>query len=291
MELSLLLQIIVQSVAHGSIYALIGVGLVLIFRATDLINFAQGQLVMTGAYIGITLTLYLRLPFVVALVLTLVIVAVLGVLIEWIICRRLMRAPMMNMIIATFALGIILQNAVILIYGPEVYSMPSYLPTHPIDLGGVIVSVQTAFVVVVTLVVIGALFVFLGRTRLGMAMQATAENRVGAALVGISVKRVFSGSWMLSAFLSALAGQLLAPILLVEPNMGIIAIKSFSAAIIGGFNLPATVLGGYLVSLLENLFGVYVNVALKDAAAFIIIILVLLMRPEGLFGRQVRRRV
>jgi len=289
--MELFLQILVQSITHGSIYALIGVGLVLIFRATDLINFAQGQLVMIGAYISITLSVSVGLPVVLSFILTLLIVAVIGAAIEYSVCRRLMRAPIMNTIIATFALGVILQNAVILIYGPEVYSMPSYLPSHPIALGGVIVSVQSMFIVGVTIIVMISLFLFLGRTKQGRAMQGAAENRVAAALMGISVKRVFARSWMLSGFLSALAGQLLAPVLLVEPNMGIIAIKSFSAAIIGGFGLPATVVGGYLVSLLENLVGVYLTVALKDAAAFLVIVLVLLAKPEGLFTRQIRRRV
>ncbi|MGH7783705.1 MAG: branched-chain amino acid ABC transporter permease, partial [Candidatus Binatia bacterium] len=140
--MELFLQIIVQSITHGSIYALIGVGLVLIFRATDLINFAQGQLVMMGAYIGVTLSVTAKLPIVVAFILTLVIVGGIGAVIEYVVCRRLLRAPIMNMIIATFALGIVLQNAVILIYGPEVYTMPAYLPQHPILLGGVRVSMQ-----------------------------------------------------------------------------------------------------------------------------------------------------
>jgi branched-chain amino acid transport system permease protein len=287
----LLLQIIIQSITHGSIYALIGVGLVLIFRATDLINFAQGQLVMIGAYIGVTLSVIVKLPVVLSFILTLVVVALIGAAIEYVVCRRLLRAPIMNMIIATFALGIVLQNAVTLIYGPEVYSMPAYLPQHPVAVGGVVVSMQSAFIVVVTIVVMIALYLFLNKTKHGLAMQGTAENRTAASLVGISVKQVFSRSWMISGVLSAIAGQLLAPVILVDPNMGIIAIKSFSAAIIGGFSLPGTVLGGYMVSLIENLVGVYLTVALKDAVAFVVVILVLLVRPEGLFTRQIRRRV
>lgn len=289
--MDLLLQIIIQSITHGSIYALIGVGLVLIFRATDLINFAQGQLVMIGAYIGVTLSVIVKLPVVLSFILTLVVVALIGAAIEYVVCRRLLRAPIMNMIIATFALGIVLQNAVTLIYGPEVYSMPAYLPQHPVAVGGVVVSMQSAFIVVVTIVVMIALYLFLNKTKHGLAMQGTAENRTAASLVGISVKQVFSRSWMISGVLSAIAGQLLAPVILVDPNMGIIAIKSFSAAIIGGFSLPGTVLGGYMVSLIENLVGVYLTVALKDAVAFVVVILVLLVRPEGLFTRQIRRRV
>lgn len=281
-----LAQLAVLSAVHGSIYALVAAGLVLIFRATDIINFAQGQVVMLGAYVSVTLQHWLHLPYALNIAVTMLIMAAVGVVIDLVACRRLLAASPMNTIIATFAVGIILENGAILLWGPEIQSMASAFGTTTLRLGLLRIAPQGVWIVVVTTVVLLGLFLFLRHTLLGTALEATAQNRTAAQLIGISLRRVFSLTWAISAALGGLAGHLIAPVLMVEPAMGWIAIKAFTAAIVAGFNLPGTIAAGYLVSFLENVSGFYFSVALKDATAFVLIIVVLLLRPSGLFARH-----
>jgi branched-chain amino acid transport system permease protein len=280
-----------KSFTYGCIYALVGLGLVLIFRATDVLNFGQGQLFTMGAYFLLTFWSMLKIPYGIAFLLSIIATALLGWVMERVSCRPLLKAPVMNSIIATFMTGIVIYNAIQLIWGAEVHHVPPVISNKPISFGKILLTAQDIWIVAITGSFILLVYLFLQFTKLGIAFRATSMNKQAASLMGISVKKVFSLSWMMSGVLAAVAGVLLAPVLMIEVGMGWVAIKGFSAGIFGGFSIPGTIIGGFLLAAVENIFGVYVSVAFKEMVAFLMILAVLLFKPSGLLGIETKKRV
>lgn len=287
-------QQIVSGMVSGSIYALIALGYVIIYKATDVVNFAQGDLVMMGAYTGIATYGLLQWPFGVAVVGVVVAGVVVGLGIGSVMSTMLVRfkASMINTIIVSLSIGMFLNSAAMFVFGPNPYPMPTTFGKARLAFAGVQITLLSLLIVAFSAAVMLVLFVFFRFTRLGKAMRATAQNREGASLVGISVKRVFALSWCLGSLLGALGGLLLAPLILAEPSMGIVAVKAFAAAIIGGFtSLPGAIVGGLVLGILENLAGGYVSTGFKDGLAYVVLGLILLVKPTGLFERSAARRV
>jgi branched-chain amino acid transport system permease protein len=212
--------------------------------------------------------------------------------VERIAFRPLLGAPQITVLLSTVAVGQIIRSGVRAFHGDDFGVFPSVVSMEPITLLGIRFTALNILVLALTAVTL-LVFIFLfSRTRMGWAMRATAQNARGAAIVGISVPRVFSQTWMIAGGLAAVAGILLAPLIIVTPDMGVIANKGFVAAIIGGFSsLPGAVIGGLLLGLAENLIGVYVTSAFKDVYVFGLLILFLLVRPRGLLGRKTLHRV
>jgi branched-chain amino acid transport system permease protein len=284
-------QVIVSGLTLGSIYALTALGYVIIFRSTAVVNFAQGEMMMVGAILALTLHKDAGLGYVAAFVIALLGASLLGVVMERLAYRPLLAAPVFTVILSTIAVGQILRSGVRIFRGQELSLFPPILSTEPFSVAGIRLTPLNVGITAIALLLLGAFMVFFRRTRIGWAMRATAQNREAAALVGVSVPRVFSVSWGVAAALAAAAGILLAPLIIITPDMGIIGIKGFIAAILGGFSsLPGAVVGGMVLGILENLAGVYISSAFKDVVTFCALLAVLIVRPAGLLGKPEIRR-
>ena len=286
-----LAQVVVSGLTLGSIYALTALGFVIIFRATAVVNFAQGEMMMVGAILALILYKDYGLGYVPAFLLAMAGAWLLGVVMERLAYRPLLHAPIFTVILSTVAVGQMLRSGVRVARGQELSLFPPILSAEPFTWAGIRLTPLNLGIVAAALICLAGFVVFFRTTRMGWAMRATALNKEAAALVGVSVPRVFSISWGISGALAAAAGILLAPLIIVTPDMGVIGNKGFIAAILGGFNrLPGAVLGGFLLGLLENLAGVYVSSAFKDVVTFGALLLVLTVRPAGILGTAEVRR-
>jgi branched-chain amino acid transport system permease protein len=290
----MLAQILLNGVIVGSIYALVAIGFVVVYRSVAMFNFAQTEYYTLGGMLFATLLGVRGVPFPVALLGTAVAGAIVGVASERVAFRRLLLvgAPPVNVIIASIALGIILRSLILLAWGPDAYRAPS-LGDEPMRLVGLLVTPQQAFIVAATAVTVGLVYLFLQKTRLGLALRATASNRTVAGLMGVPLGVVLPVSFGLSAGLGALGGLLVAPILLAQFSMGqAILVKAFAAGILGGLSsIPGVIVGGLVVGLAENLAGAYVSSAYKDVVGFAVLILVLAVRPQGILGTRAVEKV
>lgn len=282
------LQLVVSGLINGCLYALLAVGIAMIFKATQIVNFAQGELFMLGAYVHfLGMLTALRLPFLPALALSLAAAAVTAALAERLVCRPLLGAPIVSVVIATIGVSFILKGGVRLVWGSVPLPFRPLFETRTVMLGGLVVSTQGLVIICTGLGLLGLLYVFFQFTKLGKMMRATSENRTAAVLMGINVKRMFSLAWALSAVLAAVGGILIGPLVQLEPEMGIILIAAFAALIIGGGfgNLAGAAVGGMLLGVVENLVSGYISTALQSLTPFVLIVVVLAIRPTGLFGR------
>jgi branched-chain amino acid transport system permease protein len=278
-------QVVVSGITPGATYALMALGFVLVYKATGVVNFAHGEAVMVGAYAGLILHSELHLPYVPAFLLTLVVAFLLGLAVELIVYRPLIRAPAVSVILASLALGQIMRSAVRLARGDDMRVFPPVLSTRPLAFGEVVITPLSLGVIALSLLFMAVLAVFFRWFRLGKAMRAVSENQLAASLMGISVPAVFSWTWGLSSLLAGASGILIAPLVMISPEMGFVAFKGFVAAILGGFtSIPGTILGGFVMGILENLAGVFVSTAYKDVISFVFMIAVLAVRPAGLLS-------
>ena len=289
------LQQVLSGLATGGIYASLALALVMIYQATDVVNFAQGEMAMFATYLAWSM-LDAGLSYWVAFVLTLAIAFVAGVAIQRIIIRPVETAPILTIVIVTLGLLVILNSVAGWIWTYLQKPFPSPFPRDPFRVGGIVFGAHDVGEIAVTLVMLALLFAFFRFTPLGLAMRAAAQNPVSSRLAGIRVGWMLALGWGLAAVFGAVAGLMVAPILTLDPNMmGGIQIYAFAAATLGGFGSPVgAVVGGFIVGVTENLVGTYVSfigTELKLTVALAMIIIVLLVRPAGLFGRAQVRRV
>ncbi|MGQ0568620.1 MAG: branched-chain amino acid ABC transporter permease [Armatimonadota bacterium] len=288
----LVLQAIASGLTLGSIYALVALGFVVIYQATRTLNFAHGEVMMLGAMIGLVLLTAAGIGYWPTFAAVLVAAAGVGLVIERVAYRPLTRAPASTVIMSTAAVGQIIRSGVRIIRTEELSFFPSPFGFEPIRLGPVVVTMQNVGITVVAILLVVVFAAFFRFTATGIAMRATSQNQTAAWLVGISVPRMFSLIWAVSAVLGAAAGLLIAPLVLVRPDMGVIAIKAFVGAVLGGFNsLAGAVVGGLLLGVVETLIGVFVTSAFKDVVVFGLLIALLLVLPSGLLGRREAGRV
>ena len=285
-------QLFTSGMALGCIYALIALGFVLIFKATDVINFAQGEFMMLGAFVAFSFINYAHTPFWIAVVLTLLVMGLFGVLLDRVVMRFLVGEPAFSMIMFTIGLSLFLRSVAGMIWSTDTYSFPSPVSEDVVRLGSVAISQGDILVVGSTAVLVLLLYLFFRFTDLGIAMQSTSQNQFAAYLMGINVEGMFSVVWALSAMVAAVAGILLAPILFLHKDMGFIGLKAFPAAVLGGFgSIPGAIVGGLIIGISENLAGGFLPLWVKDIFAYLVLIAVLIVRPEGLFGIQERKKV
>jgi branched-chain amino acid transport system permease protein len=290
--MELLSQVVLSGLTVGSLYALVGLGFVIIFKSTGVLNFAHGEMLMLGAMIALYLHMDLTLAFLPAIAVAVIVTSMFGALVERIAFRPLRMAPVITVILATVAVGQMIRSAVRIIRGPEVSRFPSLFPTEPFSFMGVTMTPMSLGIIIVSVLLVIGFVLFFHKTKLGKGMQATSENREAAMLVGISVNQTFSLIWAIGAALAAAAGILLAPLIIITPDMGLIGIKGFIGAVLGGFlSIPGAVTGGFLLGVIENLAGVYIESSMKDAVSFAVLVLVLWLRPSGLFARSGAARV
>ena len=290
-----LVQLLISGVALGCIYALIALGFVLIYKATETVNFAQGELMMLGAFGALLLMKALSWPYWFAAPLAVVGMMALGVGIERLVIRPILGQPQFTIVMLTIGLGYLTRGLVTMI--PEVGSDTSTLDVpykgQVISLGqGAVVGVDQLMIIAATAVLCALLFSMFRFTKIGIAMQAASQNQLAAYYMGIPVRRLNGLVWGLSAGVAALAGLLLAPITFVHVNMGFIGLKAFPAAVVGGFgSLPGAIVGGLIIGLVEALSGFYMPEGFKDIAAYVVVLVMLAVRPNGLFGGHARKKV
>jgi branched-chain amino acid transport system permease protein len=280
----------VNGLVLGGTYALLGIGLTLIFGLMNLVNFAHGELYTLGAYATFAGLALGGLNFFAAVAAAIAVGALAGALCERVLLRPLRDESIDTTMLVMIGLWIALQNAELLVWGGVARSIPHPFPTAPIVLGPVGIAPLRLFVVVTALALIVAAWVVIQRTRLGTAMRATFQDRETAALMGVKIGRIHTATFAFGSALAAAAGALLGPIFLAYPSMGDLAsLKAFSVVILGGLgNLPGATIGGLLLGIAEELGAGYVSSGYRDAVGFVIIILVLLFRPAGLFARSER---
>jgi len=291
MSWQILSQLGISGLSIGSIYALVGLALVLPYKASGAVNFAQGEIVTFGAYMGLVLT-GLGLPYLAAVPLVLLIAAAAGALIERFLIRPIMAGPEFTLVITTFAIGIVIKALIRLHWQDNTFTLDAPFIAPPFKLGAL--RLNPAYLVFVASMtgISAGLSLFLAYTKFGKAMRATALDPIAARLMGIKPARVLSSAWGLAAALGALVGLLLGPVIGVNPEMGHLILKGLVAAVIGGFSsLGGAVAGGILLGLLETYAGAFWGATFKNLVPFAVLILILLARPEGLAGPASARRV
>lgn len=285
-------QLFTSGMALGCVYALIALGFVLIFKSTDVINFAQGEFMMLGAFVAFSFINYAHIPFWIGVVLTLLVMGLFGVLLDRVVMRFLVGEPAFSMIMFTIGLSLFLRSVAGMIWSTDTYSFPSPLSEGVVRFGSVAIAQGDILVVGSTAILVLLLYLFFRFTDLGIAMQSTSQNQFAAYLMGINVEGMFSVVWAMSAMVAAVAGILLAPILFLHKDMGFIGLKAFPAAVLGGFgSIPGAIVGGLIIGISENLAGGFLPLWVKDIFAYLVLIAVLIVRPEGLFGIQEKKKV
>jgi branched-chain amino acid transport system permease protein len=289
------IQQIISGLANGSIYASVALALVMIYQATDVVNFAQGEMAMFSTYLAWTL-IHAGLPYWAAFFLTIGLSFVGGLVIERLIIRPVESAPILTIVIVCMGLLVILNSIAGWVYSYLIKPFPSPFPKQPMKIGNIVLAFHELGAIGITLIMLVLLYLFFRYTPLGLTMRAAAQNPGSSRLVGIRVSQMLMLGWGLAAALGAVAGMMVAPVVFLDPNMmsGIL-IYAFASATLGGFTSPVgAVLGGFIVGITENLVGTYVSFIgpeLKLTVALVLIIVVLLIKPSGLLGKAVVKRV
>jgi branched-chain amino acid transport system permease protein len=288
-----LAQLVVSGVAQGVLYALVALSMTMLYRATTVVNFGHGDLVMGGAFAVYVFVVYARLPYLAGALIALALLFCVGLAIHQGLMRRIMTGPHLAVAMMALAIGYALRGGARMLWGREVLPFPRIFPDRAWTLGDVVVTSDNLIVSGTVLGLMAALVVLFNVTRLGRLLQAVFQSQRGAALIGLNVNAVHCIVWGAAAGLAALGGVLLAPITLLYPDMGVwVLVRGFAAMTLGGFgSLPGAVLGGLILGVMELVLGAYVSTAFIDISAYVIVIAVLLLRPDGLFGRPVVVRV
>ena len=286
------LQLLFTGVGIGSIYALVALGFVLIYRATNVVNFAQGDFAMLGAFAMVVLAIDFELPYWLSILITLALLLVFGALFNLAVYYPLRHRSFLPVIISTIGASILLENGVLAAYGPRPQSLDSMFATPGFTVGDVFFDSQYLAIIVVTIVMVALQYVLFEHTLLGKKMQATSQDKEMASLLGIPVMGMIMITFMYSAMLGGLAGILVAPVLFVTVGMGSsIALKAFAASIIGGFgSVMGAIVGGLALGVIETFGAAYISVPYKDAFAFLVLFAFLLVRPQGIFGERVAEK-
>lgn len=286
------LQLLISGLANGCVYGLIALGFVLIYKATEAVNFAQGDFMMLGAFItiGLTNTAYMGLPFWLSLPISIGIMAGVGYLVDRFIIRKMFGESQTSVVILTIAMGFVIRFFAGLIWGHEPQALENPLAGRDVSLGGLVLGLEDVAVIVVTLALTFSLYHFFNRTKLGLAMQGASQNQLAAYYMGIPVKRVQGFIWALAGAVACIAGILFAAKGAVDPSSGLLGIKAFAAAVIGGFgSLPGALMGGLIVGVIEPFASRYIAAGYSQIAPYALLLAVLVFRPHGLFA-QVRAK-
>ncbi|MGD9238946.1 MAG: branched-chain amino acid ABC transporter permease [Desulfobacterales bacterium] len=285
----MILQLLIKGLSLGAVYALIAIGFSLLWQTSRTINFAQGEFVTLPAFIMVLLAFVLKIPFAIALILTIIISGfLLGYLMNRVLVRPLIEEGVLPLVVATIALGFMVRDSLIIAWTPEALHFPSLVPKIPLHLGAAAFSAVDLWNIFVATLIISGLHLFVKKTKTGKALQAVSQDREVANILGINVPKMILFAFMLNAIISAFSAILIAPIYMVKYDMGVeLGLKAFYAAIIGGFNQTrGALLGGLLVGLIETFTAAYISTQYKGAFVLIILMVVILFKPEGLLGEK-----
>jgi branched-chain amino acid transport system permease protein len=288
------LQLVISGIAQGCIYGLIALGFVLIYKATETVSFVQGELMMLGAFGGLACMTMLNFPFWLSVICAISAMAVFGVLLERLIIRPILGQPAFSIVMLTIGIGYVARGLITMIpgIGTDTHTLPVPYKDEIWKVGTLVLNVEQMVVIAATSVLCGLLFAMFKYSKMGIAMQASSQNQLAAYYMGIPVKRINGLVWGLASAVAAIAGLLLAPITFVHANMGFIGLKAFPAAVVGGFgSLPGAIVGGLIIGIVESLAGFYAPDGIKDIAAYVVVLIMLMVKPNGLFGEKLRKKV
>ncbi|MBX3577382.1 MAG: branched-chain amino acid ABC transporter permease [Rhizobiaceae bacterium] len=280
------LQLLVSGLAVGSVYGLVALGFVLIFKATDVFNFAQGDLLAVGAYLMFVALAVFNLPVALAIIATVVAAGILGAMLQRVVFKPLQGQPLLTVVMATIALSLIIQGALVIIFGSQDLSFPRTLPSSIVAIGALRLSMLDLIIMGCSVVCVSAFALFFRYTSLGLQMRATAEHPEAAALSGINSDRVFTVAFSIGTVTAALGGIFLGSLQVVSPTLSQIGLLAFPAVVVGGLtSIPGSVIGGLLIGVLQQLSAGYFDGAVASVVVYSGLLLVLLLRPQGLLGR------
>ena len=289
-----LIQTLISGLSLGSIYALIALGYTMVYGIAKMLNFAHGDIIMVGAYAVITAVFTMGLPPFIAILISIALCALLGIVIEFLAYRPLRQAQPLAVLITAIGVSYLLQNLALLIYGSEQKAFPTIVALPTVHIGGVYIDGITLATLVVTAVIMVALSLFINKTRMGKAMRAVSEDKEAAELMGISVNRTITVTFALGSALAGVAAIFYgAAYTYIRPTTGAMpGIKAFTAAVFGGIgSIPGAMLGGILLGVIEQLSKTYISTLWADAIVFGVLVVVLVVKPTGLLGKKISEKV
>ena len=289
-----LLQLAISGAAQGCIYGLIALGFVLIYKATETVSFAQGELMMLGAFCGLALLKLMGLPYWLAVPCSIAAMGLFGWLVERAVIRPILGQPAFSIVMLTIGISYVARGLITMIpsLGTDTHTLPVPYAGESLKMGALVVDASQLVIIAATAVLCGGLYALFRYSKVGVAMQAASQNQLAAYYMGIPVQRLNGLVWALASAVAAIAGLLLAPVTFVHANMGLIGLKAFPAAVVGGFgSLPGAIVGGLVIGLVESFAGFYLPEGVKDVAAYVVVLLMLMVKPNGLFGPALRKKV
>ena len=289
-----LIQTLISGLSLGSIYALIALGYTMVYGIAKMLNFAHGDIIMVGAYAVITAVFTMGLPPFIAILISIALCALLGIVIEFLAYRPLRQAQPLAVLITAIGVSYLLQNLALLIYGSEQKAFPTIVALPTVHIGGVYIDGITLATLVVTAVIMVALSLFINKTRMGKAMRAVSEDKEAAELMGISVNRTITVTFAIGSALAGVAAIFYgAAYTYIRPTTGAMpGIKAFTAAVFGGIgSIPGAMLGGILLGVIEQLSQTYISTLWADAIVFGVLVVVLVVKPTGLLGKKISEKV
>ncbi len=290
--MDLFIQLTLTGLTNGAILALAALGFVLIYKSSDVINFAQGEFLLVGAYVTFAMVEQFGLAWPLGMLLTIAVAVLLGVLVERLVLRPMIGEPIISVIMVTIGLSSLLRAIVSTIWGNQPKSFPPFIPSQPITVLGATVGADRLWALVIAGVMLVLFNFFFTRSKEGIAMRAVADDQQAALSMGISVKKIFAWAWSIAAVTAAIGGALVANIVGVGPELSGFGLRVFPVVILGGLDsIPGAIVGGIIIGLLEAYTGGYIGQGLNTVAPFIVLILILMIRPYGLFGQEIIERV
>jgi branched-chain amino acid transport system permease protein len=287
--MELFIQLIISGIVIGSIYSLLALGFTLIYKATDVVNFAQGELLLIGAYICLHTTVTYHVPFFAAFIITLIFTFLMGFFIEKVFLRRMIGEPIISIIMLTIGLSSVMRSIVIMIWGTDTRTFPHVFSQEPVVLFGLSISRVYIYSIFAVAIFLGLFTIFFKKSKVGIAMRAVASDQQAALSMGIEVKKIFALSWAIAAVVSAVGGIFLGNINGINSSLAQFGLKVFPVVILGGLDsIIGAIVGGLIIGIMENLAGGYIDPLIgggaKDLFPFVIMIIVLMIKPYGLFG-------
>lgn len=287
-----ILQLIANGIPAGVMYSLVALCIVLIHNGTNVVHFGYGDQITLAAYVVVIAQTIFGAPLWLAITASILISAIFGLFIYLAILAPLRKTPLLVQLIATLAIGTGIREGLRAFMGPDPWPFPALVAPHVFNLGDVFVTSANVAAVAIAVIITVVLFTFFKVSKYGQAIIAACENAKGASIVGISVGKVFASIWVVASVIAAVSAILMAPVLTLSPDMGLIAIKGFCAAVLGGFtSLPGAIVGGILLGLIETAAGFYISTAAKDVVAYGVLIAVVIFMPQGLFGKAKLKKV
>lgn len=290
------IQLIVNGLALGTIYSIVALGFVLVYKATDIFNFAQGELMILGAFLCYSFVTHFHVHFIWAFLLNLIAMGLIGLLTEEVIFKPIIGEPLFAVIMATVGLSVLLRGVIGLSWGYMMKEFPAFVSEAPISFSGIILSPAHLITIIITSSLVLLFALFFKFSKLGIAMKAVASDLGASLLMGISPRKIFGVTWAIAAAVASIGGILLASITYLHPSLSSVGIKVFPAVVLGGLDsVPGAIIGGVIIGIVENIAGGYLDPIIgggvKEITAFAVLIAIMMIKPYGLFGKEKIERV